>query len=238
MNKPRDNDKRRRISGRDWEIVEHVARYRLSVLETIRRLFFDEQELSAVCKVVQRLGEEDWLRRYPLVYPTQYVVPGKRAANTLGLPLNRTHPLGPQSLPTDYTVLKYAAESPGIRRLLKEELIAAHPWCEPAWTLAPHCLRSDGGADVLELIRVDLGGPPNLNARKCHTDVKSRQRCPEFEQLLKTDAFRLVVISATTEKAAAIQLAVKGHLWPDKLRFHLVVIPELLPLLPRCIDAT
>lgn len=232
------SDKARRLSRRDRGIIEDVARYRLSVMETIHRRFFAKQELSAACKVVQRLCDETWLKRYPLIYPTQYFVPGKRAANALGLPANRTYPLGPQSLPTDYAVLQYTAKSSGLNRLLKEELLTEFPWYDPVWALAPHCRRVVNDTTQLELVRVDLGGPADHVARKCHADIKSRLRLREFTQLLKAESFRLVVISATTEKAAAIQLALKGHLWPAQMRFHLVVIPELLPLLPRCTDAT
>jgi hypothetical protein len=238
VKKKHTSDNTRRLSGRDQDIIEHVARYRLSVLKTIQRHFFPKQELSAVCKVVQPLCDEKWLARYPLIYPTQYFVPGKRAANALGLPANRTHPLGPQSLPTDYAVLQYAAKSSAVNRLLKEELLAEFPWYDPVWALAPHCRRVVNDTTQLELVRVDLGGPADHVARKCLADIKARLRVREFTELLKAESFRLVVISATTEKAAAIQLALKGHLWPAQMRFHLVVIPELLPLLPRCTDAT
>ena len=228
----------RRLSKRDRRIIEHVVRYRLGVMETTHRLFFEQQELSAVCKVVGRLCDDQWLRRYPLIYPTQYLTPGKRTAQAFGLPAGRTQPLGPQSLPTEYAVLLYAAGAKGLKRLLPEEIHQQFGWYDLAWSLAPHCRRHVDGKPLLELLRIDLGGPADHVARKCRSDIELRSTCREFESLVKREAFRLVVISATTEKAAAIQLALRNHLWPAGLKFHLAVIPQLLPLLPRCSDAT
>jgi hypothetical protein len=168
----------------------------------------------------------------------QYFVPGKRAVQTFGLPAGRAQPLGPQSLPTEYAVLLYATKTTGLKRLHADEIRQQHDWYEALWTLAPHCLRILDAEPILELLRIDLGGPADHVARKCRADIDARIQCSDFEELLKRDLFRLVVISATTEKAAAIQLALQGHLWPAGLRFHLAVIPELLPLLPRCSDAT
>lgn len=228
----------RRLSRRDHQIIEHVVLHRMGVMETTHKLFFQEQQLSAVCKVVQRLSDEDWLRRFPLIYPTRYFVPGKRAAQAFGLPSCRTHPLGPQSLPTEYAMLLYVAQGRTLQRLTADQLRQQYPWYDLAWTFAPHCVRSCESQKVLELLRIDLGGPADHVARKCRADIRVRRDCRDFNELLKRDGFRLVVISATTEKAAAIQLALHAHRWPARLRFHLVVIPQLLPLLPRCSDAT
>ncbi len=228
----------RRLSARDRRIIDHVVRYRIGVMETMHRLFFADQELGAVCKVVQRLCDEEWLRRYPLIYPMKYFVPGKRTAQAFGLPIGRTHPLGPQSLPTEYAVLLYATQATGLLRLHSDEIQQRFDWYDASWTLAPHCLRSVKSQPILELLRIDLGGPADYVARKCLADIQLRQQRREFEDFVKRELFRLVVISATTEKAAAIQQALHGHLWPAGLRIHLAVIPELLPLLPRCSDAT
>jgi hypothetical protein len=62
-------------------------------------------------------------------------------------------------------------------------------------TAAPHCIDQ---ADVLELIRVDLGGPVDYVARKYATDLISRCRIREFPKLLAERCFRLVVFTFTT----------------------------------------
>lgn len=54
MNSRKDNPKARRLSERDRQILEHVVRYRIGLMEPTHRQFFGEQDPSAVCKVVQR----------------------------------------------------------------------------------------------------------------------------------------------------------------------------------------
>jgi len=226
----------RRFSDRDQEIIELAARYRLLTKEILHRVHFDESEPNAVTKVTQRLCDEQWLRKYPLVYPSQYLVPGKRAAQALGLPLSRTLPLGPQSLPTEFAVLQYATDAHGVGRMTPDELVQLHPWYRDEWLTAIHCLRRNDKTQIIELMRVDLGGPADHVARKCYADIQTRITLPEFERLISESRFRVVVVTATTDKAAAIQLAIQGHLWPAGLRFHFAVVTQLLPLLPRCFD--
>jgi hypothetical protein len=227
----------RRFSDRDRGIIEFTARYRIATKEVLHRLFFDENEPNAVTKVVQRLCDEHWLRKYPLVYPSQYLIPGKRTAQALGLPNARTLPLGPQSLPTEFAILQYATDDAEVGRLTPDELVVLHPWFRDEWLTATHCLRRSDQMQIVELLRVDLGGPADHVARKCHADIQARTTLPQFETLVNDSLFRVVVVTATTDKAASIQLALQGHLWPAGLRFHFAVVPQLLPLLPRCFHA-
>lgn len=227
----------RRFSDRDRGIIEHTARYRLTTKEVLHRLFFDENEPNAVTKVVQRLCDEQWLRKYPLIYPSQYLIPGKRTAQALGLPSARTLPLGPQSLPTEFAILQYATDDAGVCRLTPGELVQLHSWYRHEWLIANHCLRRSDETRIIELMRVDLGGPADHVARKCHANIQTRTTLPQFETLVNESLFRVVVVTATTDKASSIQLALQGHLWPAGLRFHFAVVPQLLPLLPRCFNA-
>lgn len=228
----------RRLSQRDRHIIEHVARYRLTTRETLHQLFFEENEPNAAVKVANRLCEGDWLRKFPLLYPRQYLVAGKRTIHALGLPATRSAPLGPQSLPTEYAVLQYSGPSTKIERLSRDEIRTHFEWYSDEWGASPHCLRSTDAANILELIRVDLGGPADHVARKCFADFETRHESPAFQQAVKRALFQFVVVTATSDKAAAVQHALQGHLWPDGISFHLAVIPELLPLLPGGHDAT
>lgn len=228
----------RRLSDRDRDIIEHVARYRLTTKETLHRLFFRENEPNAAIKVANRLCDEGWLRKFPLLYPRQYLVAGKRTVQAMGLPATRSLPMGPQSLPTEFAILRYATPSANVKRLTRAEVAAHFDWYSDEWALAAHCLRTTDSGHVLELIRVDLGGPADHVARRCFTDFETRHESPAFENAVTEGLFQLVVVTATADKAAAIQLALQGHLWPDGMSFHLAAIPELLPLIPGCNDAT
>ena len=230
--------KPRRLSTRDRRIIEHVARYKLTTKEMLHRLFFDQNEPNAAIKVANRLCDEGWLKKFSLLYPRQYLVAGKRTVQALGLPSTRSLPLGPQSLPTEYAVLHYAAPTESIKRLTRAEVTSSFEWYSEDWVTAAHSIRLSDCSRVLELIRVDLGGPADHVARKCSVDVETRSESPAFQNALEEALFKLVVITATSDKASAIQFSLQRQLWPDGISFHLAVIPELLPLLPRCSDAT
>lgn len=223
-----------RLTDRDLEIIEHVVRDRISTNEVIQNRFFDRTHATSVTRATARLCAAGWLAAFPLIYPTKYFIPGKLAASAYGLPPGRTYPLGPQALPSEYAVLEYtAANANQVRRLNTAEIQAQVPWYQPEWMLAPHCGRSSGEQTTLELIRVDLGGPPDHIARKCRRDIGLRRKATEFAELVARGAFSLVVLTGSTNKAAAIQTALDQHMWPEHLSFRIAVFVSLIPLLPR-----
>lgn len=219
----------RGLKPRGREIVDHVARYRLTTVEVLCRIVLPDLSPNAVSKITNRLCDAGYLRKYTLLHPTRYYVIGEVGANLLGVGGHRVGPLGPQSLPMEYAVLVYATlgNSPR-RRLNSAEVLRVCPWLTPTLADVPHCADEQHG--VLELIRVDLGGPADHVARKCALDVLKRRRLREFSVVLAKNRFRLVVITATKEKATAVRHALDRHDWPDGLLVHLSVVPQLLAL--------
>ena len=94
----------------------------------------------------------------------------------------------------------------------------------------PYCLDEKQAPPILELIRVDLGGKPDHVARKCDTDIELRKPVKHLMARLRAGSFRLVVITATSNKAAAIRNSLSQHIWPSGLTIHLAIVPELLHL--------
>ena len=221
-----------RASQRDRKIIDHVARYRISTNEVLHKFFFERRQPNAVSKVTARLCRAKLLARFTLCHPRSYLTLGPLAAQQLGIPLHRTYPLGPQSLPTEYAVLAYCsfASTPRVRLTLSE-LRQRCPWMPSPLLDFPYCLAPALDTPVLELIRVDLGGKPDHVARKCGADIQVRRPMPEFEQLVREGLFRLVIITGTTEKATAIRAALDEHIWPAGLQLHLAVVSNLLLLL-------
>ncbi len=229
-----ENNSLIRLSLRKRQIVEQVGRDRLSTNEVIRQRFFVDCHPTTVTRATSELCASDWLNAYPLDYPKIYFLPGKRAASAFGMTPSATLPLGPQALPTEYAVLLYTSNNhPQVRRLLTTELQALHPWFETKWLLATHALRDDAPRSITELLRVDLGGPADLIARKCLSDIHARYVRDEFRQLVANQEFQLVVITGTTEKAAQINAALSANTWPKGMLFRIAVFTELLSLLPR-----
>jgi hypothetical protein len=222
---------------RDRRILEHVARYRLSTNDVLRKLFFSARRPNAVTKVTARLCRAGLLSKFVLYHPRLYFTVGPQATQRLGLPQRRSAPLGPQSLPTEYAVLAYATRSQKVHpRLSAAELRQQYAWLPVALREFPYCLDRDMDPPALELVRVDLGGKPDHVARKCHADLQHRRPLPEFERLLHDQRFHLVVVTGTAEKAAAIRTAIETHVWPDGLQIRLVVISDLLLLTARTND--
>lgn len=223
-----------RLTRRDREILDHVGRrFRITTNEILQRVFFADQQPNAVTKVTSRLCAHKYLTKFPLVYPQSYFRLGERGAATLGLHESRTLPLGPQSLPTEYGVLCYATlRSEPFTRMTADEVQQRFPFFNRVWCDAPHLLRDDQRQPVVELLRVDLGGTADHVARKVFDDVTTRIQSAEFRPLVRDRLFRFVVITTTTEKAAAIQASLKPYRWPEGLAMHLAAVPDLLPLIP------
>lgn len=229
-----NNSPKIQLTGRLLDIVEQTVRDHIITNEVVQNRHFDDSHPSAVTRATARLCAAGWLSAFPLLYPTKYFIPGKLTASAYGLPIGRTYPLGPQALPREFAVLTYtAANSPNVIRLNNQEILLSAPWYQAEWMQAPHCQREVDGKLVLELIRVDLGGPADLIARKCRKDVEARRKLQAFTEMVAEGRFSMVVVTGSTAKAAAIQAALSQHRWPTNLQFRLAVFVSLIPLLPR-----
>ena len=227
------NQESGRLTPRDRRIMQHISRYRITTNEVLSRTLMDEASPNAIVKVTRRLCRLGYLRKFPLIHPQCYFTPGERAVRDLGIPAHRSQPLGPQSLPTEYSVLAFAllGQTPH-PRLTADELRKRHPWMSSGLVESPHCTATEAGRDILESVRVDLGAAADHLARKCDADLQVRVEFREFFPLISCRRFRAVVLTATTEKAAAIERALSQHMWPRGYAFHLAVVPELLHLIP------
>jgi hypothetical protein len=218
-----------RLSARDRKILDHVARHRLTTIAVLRRTVLGGLSRNAANKVVNRLCESCYLQKCTLLHPIRYFVLGEAGAKSLGITPHRTISLGPQSLPTEYALLVYTNIGKHSRkRLTKQEVLECCPWLPLSLADAPHC--SDESNTTLELLRVDLGGPADHVARRCFADIAARLRLREFVAFLREGRFRVVVLTGTKEKAAAIRQALDRHDWPTGLMFHFTVVSDLLSL--------
>jgi hypothetical protein len=216
-----------RLMPRDHKILAHVARHRLTTVSVMHQALFPELSHTAVAKVAARLTRHKYLRKYTLRHPVRYFVLGEAGAGLLGLGIHRTESLGPQALPLEYAALLYSTLGKQPRtRLNRGELVGRFPWFLKRWIDGCHCL--DERAHVLELLRVDFGGSADHVARRCASDIQLRLQSQDFLKLLTAGRFRLVLITATAEKGAALRRALNRHEWPQGLLLHLSVIPELL----------
>ncbi len=219
-----------RLSGRDFAVLHHVLRYRLTTIAALCRTVLPGLSANAAGKIVNRLCAAGYLQKYDMVHPGKYYVLGDQGVRLLGAGGHRTVSLGPQSLPTEYAVLAYATLGQHQRRrLTSDEVSLRCPGLKRSLADAPHC--EDPTRGVLELVRVDLGGPVDHVVRKCHRDLVRRYRFPHFARLVTQGEFRLAVITTTSAKAAAIRQSLDRRDWPGGLMIHFSVIPELLTIM-------
>jgi hypothetical protein len=222
----------RAVSDRDRKVIDHVARYHLTTIPVLTKAVLPGLSANAVAKIANRLSSGGYLQKFTLLHPARYFVLGNKAISMLGRSGRSGMAPGSQSLPIDYGVLAYATRGGQPRmRMYRSELLSLCPWLTDRLASAPHCY--DASQKLIELIRVDLGGSADHVARKCTADLRKRLVIPDFARLVADRQFRLVVITATREKAVAIQHAMNRHEWPSGLTIHLSVVSHLLSLIAR-----
>lgn len=226
-----NNAKRIRLGDRDYEIFEHVARYRLTTREVLQRLFFPDSELNAVTKVTSRLCDHEYLVRHELTPPRCYFTPGRAVARLLGISQKCARPLGPQALFREYATLAFCCLSAEHRQRLTVRDMSKRfaPLLEGGGDSSHFYLDNDGEVTSLAYIRVDGGGTADHVVRKCRQDVDSRYVRPAWRQLIDGGRFMLAIVTASEPKADEIKRSLSKQVWP--VRFRMEVIPDLMQLM-------
>lgn len=220
-----------RLVDRDYEILDHLRRYRLTTREILHHLFFQDSELNAVTKVTSRLVDHRFLNRYDLYSGRSYFVIGPESAKLLGVSPKKCKPLGSQALPREYGILLYCCMSDTPReRLLVSELQQRLPGFTGKRSDCGHYyLDHDGDNIRLANMRVDQGGTPDHVVRKCREDLDVQLQRATIRSLIEQDRFIIAIITSTQEKAASIQEAIQRHTW--NVRFRVEPVEELAQLL-------
>ncbi len=225
---------------RGYEIIEHVARYRLSTPPVLYALFFrdDQCQENAVTKATSRLVERDFLRRHPLYQSYAYYTLGKRGAKTANLNAKRIGgPLGSQALHRELGMLHFCARRPAQRTKLTVREINAKVDGYPE--LRHRGLKNDSyyietnetGAQRLGLVWVDGGGPVDYILRKIqHEMIAPRMALPGLHERIEQDRFVLAIVTYLEDKQQQLLAAIKTL--RTHVQFRVEVVPELLPLLP------
>lgn len=229
--------RRPRLVDRDYEIFEHVMRYRMTTREVLQRLFFADSELNAVTKVTSRLVEHGFLNRYELYPSRSYFTLGAKSASFLGIGHKKTRDLGPLAKAREFGVLSYCCLTERLReRLTVRELSEFHPELLLGGLDNSHYyLDNDDELTRLAYIRVDLGGSVDHILRKCRDDIAARIKHEAFEHLMNNRRFAIAIITAREEKVEKIREATeKRQDWP--VDFRIEAVPELVELVTHLYD--
>lgn len=87
-------------------------------------------QANAVVKITGRLVRQGWLIAFQLFERQQYFVPGPSSIKLYGLPATRSRPLGPQSLASCYSVMKYCITTEAVLLAKDELLTSLFPWMD------------------------------------------------------------------------------------------------------------
>lgn len=227
--------------NRGCEIVNHVARYRLSTPSVLYELFFRDDlcQENAVTQVTSRLVEQDYLRRHPLYQSYSYFTLGKRGAKAAGVKPKRVGgPFGSQACYCHLGMLHFCARRPAERERLTKSDIDAEVGGYPelrhrgldnrSYFTEEHATHGKR----LGLMWVDGGGPAEHIRRKIQQDlIAPRLVLPGLRERIEQDRFVLAIVTYLEDKQQQILAAVKSL--RTQVLFRVEVVPELLPLLPR-----
>ena len=226
-----------RLMDRDYDIFEHVMRYRLTTREVLQRLFFPDSELNAVTKVTSRLVEHGFLNRYELYPNRSYFTLGPKSASFLGISRKKTKEIAGYAKAQEFGILSFCCLAEKLReRLTVRELSERFPdLLHGGLDNSRYYLDHDGQTTRLAYIRVDGGGSIDHILRKCRDDIAARLRLEPFEHLMNHQRFALAIVTAREEKAEKIRHAVSLRSdWP--VVFYVEAVPELVELVTHLYD--
>ena len=222
-----------RLQDRDYEILEHVMRYRLTTPEVLHRLFFDGLDRNAVTKVTSRLCDDEFLLSHALYGSNTYFTLGRRGAKVTGLGSKKVGPLGPQACYREFGTLAFCCLSLQQReRLRVRDINEKFPQAFASRLDSSHYyIDHDGTVARLGFIWVEAGGPVDHIIRTVQQDIIDRRRAvPFLKEYIEGQRFVVAIVTCTQEKKEAITLALKQVSTP--VLFRVEYFSELIHLLP------
>lgn len=192
------------LQPRDRQILDHVARYRITTPEAVHSLFFQGSSVEASKSVLKRLNGK-YLRSRPLYGHRRYYQLSSVSAGLLGQPDEATQPFGPTSLPTRFAVMQFCCMRPEgpCTRLTRDELLENFPDLGVS-AFGDYYLESAGASLRLGRILVDLGGDALRFVRKVRDVLARELAVPSFRSLVEEGGFVLTLLTAEETKREVI----------------------------------
>lgn len=211
------------------KILFHVARYRLTVVEAVHRIFYPDKSRDAARKSLERLCAAGWLQSERVRSRTFYYLTSK-TCSLLGLPATRSDALGAQSLVESFAVLAFCCMHDRTReRLTADDFQTAFAEFadEPGIALAHQHYYYDRHQDNWYLARatVDTGGSVAAIKRKCRSIARHAANTPGLNQILSQKRFMVTVLTAEETKAMALATALESE--RTNVQYQVVYVPEI-----------
>ena len=220
------------LTERDEAILKHVARYRLTTTEVLRRLFFAEAKPGGEKNVVRRLTG-DYLAAQPLYGKRVYYQLTPMAAKTVGESEESATPFGPQALVRLYGVLAFCCLGKTLKKVFtRTEFSQAFPFAEALDLGQTHFyLDYDGRTARLGQIVVEQGGEYQRLLLKCRKIIERGREIPGFKEIIADEL--LVIALVIGEPSKRETLTEQLHKNPLPAWCRIEVVPDLGQLLPH-----
>lgn len=217
------------LSDRDWRIVQHVYRYRVSTEPVIGRLYLPELTLSAARNVVRRLAREGWLHKWNMSTHTRYLTLDSRGYAACGLPNKSPSCFSEQTLPTLFAVLYFCIHH-GFERLTPEELRAIDPEFDtPAGWAHAYFVHQVAHGLAMSCCLVDHRVSPRRLVTRARGIIADRYKLPQFRSLIHAKRFSITILTAYAGSVAAIEQEIaRRHRGLAAIQVQ--VVPELAAL--------
>lgn len=213
-------------SLRDYQIIDHVARYRLSTIPFIQQHFFPDTGKSAVSKVIGRLVDNDYLRGCRLANGFNYYVVGRQGRELTGAAADADRPFTEQTFPVAYGFLAFCSAH-SIWRLTSSEFQSMFPeHCRPRMKTGSYYTDVRHTPARLGTVLVDRGNPPKLILRKLERLRIQHYRLPKFAERILAGEFCVTILTAWPLKQRLLTTAVHLGL-RAAVPVEVVTVPEL-----------
>lgn len=221
---------RKKLQDGDYDILEHVLRFRMTVSEALLQLSLVDSKEKAK-STLRRLRTNGFLASAPLYGTRSYYHLTKLAANSLGQPNASAKPLAEQTKLDAFAMLSFCTTTtPVQQKLTLDEFKENFPELFRNGERPNYYIDTQGESTKLGYIRVDRGGYGRWDRliARCRGDIQVRCDLPAFRELIDSDGFVFTIITALPQKRERIEDALEEESLPCDIR--VVAIPEMLEL--------
>ncbi|MBX3412409.1 MAG: hypothetical protein KF708_06960 [Pirellulales bacterium] len=220
------------LTDRDWQILLHVYRYRVSNIRIIWQRFCPEGTHGAARNIVRRMVTEGWIRKWPLDQKRHFLTLNSRGALVCKAKNWSAARFSEQSLPALFGVLHYCLRT-GHKRLTPSELHEMDPGfaTQAGWAHAYYVHTAQQGL-CLSCCLIDRRNSPQRLVTRGRGLIVDCYKIPAFRAFIDAGRFTVTILTAYQSMVEPILAEVRRrHRGP--VMFRVEVVPEIADYLPQ-----
>ena len=229
-----------RLTERDEQILkEHFARFRITTLEALQRVYWADRTLDAAKKWSQRMRAGQYLRHGELGNGRQFFYPTHKTVALAGLSRRATAPPKGYDLARLYGVLSFCCLGP-----VRHEKIASMEFhqrfqklCAPSLDQSLYYADTDFETDRfpkhnrIGYLLVDAGSRVRQMLQRFRHVISQRLKSPLWHQCIERDRFLVTVVTADPDKLRRLGEALAAIHQPVPFRIEVRLdLRDVVPL--------